>query len=82
MTAGRIGWEPSTPGLALEPIESEAASPGTVAAVPGKAKFQANTRDGSDRRTHSERREEIRFQDDRRKKDRRPRKSWEPGKNL
>jgi hypothetical protein len=82
MTAGRIGWEPSTPGLALEPIEGEAPAPAALAPVQGKAKFQVNTRDVSDRRTHTERREEIRFQDDRRKKDRRPRKSWESGKNL
>lgn len=83
MTAGRIGWEPSNGGLSLEPIEGETPAAGPAAAPQGKAKFQANTRDGKDRRTHSERREEVRFQDDRRKgKDRRPRKTWEPGKNL
>jgi hypothetical protein len=82
MNAGRFGLEPPTGGLSLEPMEGDAA-PAAQAPITGKAKFQANTRGGGERRTHGERREEVRFQDDRRAgKDRRPRKSWEPGKNL
>lgn len=79
MSAGRIGSEPPFGGLALEPIEEETAK---VEVPTGRAKFQANTRDGRERRSQGERREQIRFQEDRRSgKDRRPRRNWEPGNN-
>lgn len=82
MSTGRSGDFPPSGGWALEPLEGEAAAKKDPGAPQGKAKFQANTRDGKDRRTTSERREQLRLQDDRRKKDRRPRKTWESGKNL
>lgn len=59
--------------LALEPIEGESTAPKT-----GRARFNPNTRDGSDRRNGVDRREKVRYQGERRKGDRRPAKrGWD-----
>lgn len=67
--------------LALEPVEQPQADP----ARKGKAKFQIDTRGGSDRRKAlQDRRSAIRFQDDRRSgKDRRAGGNpWVPGVDI
>lgn len=71
----------SLDNLALEPLDDQSAEAGKK----GKAKFQIDTRGGSDRRKAlQDRRSGIRFQDDRRSgKDRRAgANGWVPGVDI
>lgn len=63
--------KPNLDKLSMKPIDPSEPTPSTR----GKAKFQIDTRNGSDRRKLGDRRETIRFEEDRRQVNRRGKSS-------